>query len=88
MQKASEALEFEEAAEYRDLLNSVKRMTEKQKLTNQEMGDWDIIGIARIHEEAVIQIFFMRSGRMVGREHFFFEDIEQEKKCGTVGEIL
>lgn len=79
MQTASDALEFEDAAEYRDLLNSVKRMTEKQKLTNQEMGDWDIIGIARIHEEAVIQIFFMRSGRMVGREHFFFEDIEQEK---------
>lgn len=79
MQKASDALEFEEAAEYRDLLNSVKRMTEKQKLTNQEMGDWDIIGIARTHGEAVIQIFFMRSGRMVGREHFFFEDIAQEK---------
>lgn len=88
MQKASEALEFEEAAEYRDLLNSVKRMTEKQKLTNQEMGDWDIIGIARIHEEAVIQIFFMRSGRMVGREHFFFEDIEQEKNAELLANFV
>lgn len=88
MQKASEALEFEEAAEYRDLLNSVKRMTEKQKLTNQEMGDWDIIGIARIHEEAVIQIFFMRNGRMVGREHFFFEDIEHEENAELLANFV
>lgn len=79
MQEASEQLAFEEAAEYRDLLNSVKQMTQKQKLTNQEMEDWDIVGIARTRDEAVIQIFFMRSGRMIGREHFFFEDVDREE---------
>ena len=70
MQLAAEKMEYEEAAEYRDLLQSVQRMTQKQKLTNQEMEDWDIIGIARTHTEAVVQIFFMRNGRMIGREHF------------------
>ncbi len=79
MQAASEKMEYEDAAEYRDLLQSVQRMSQKQKLTNQEMEDWDIIGIARTHSEAVIQIFFMRSGRMIGREHYFFEDIVQEE---------
>ena len=79
MQAASEKMEYEDAAEYRDLLQSVQRMSQKQKLTNQEMEDWDIIGIARTYSEAVIQIFFMRSGRMIGREHYFFEDIAQEE---------
>ena len=79
MQAASEKMEYEDAAEYRDLLQSVQRMSQKQKLTNQEMEDWDIIGIARTHSEAVIQIFFMRSGRMIGRELYFFEDIAQEE---------
>lgn len=84
MQQAAEKMEYEEAAEYRDLLQSVKRMEVKQKITNSEMEDWDIIGLERTREEAVIQIFFMRSGKMIGREHFFFEDIEQE----TNGEII
>ena len=88
MQEASEKMEFEEAAQYRDLLLSVKRMTQKQKLTNQEMEDWDIIGIARTREEAVIQIFFMRSGRMIGREHFFFEDISQEENAELLAEFV
>ena len=88
MQEASEKMEFEEAAQYRDLLLSVKRMTQKQKLTNQEMEDWDIIGIARTREEAVIQIFFMRSGRMIGREHFFFEDISQEENPDLLAEFV
>ena len=79
MQAASDQLLFEEAAEYRDLLQSVKQMAQKQKLTNQEMEDWDIIGVARTVSEAVIQIFFMRSGRMIGREHFFFEDLDGEQ---------
>lgn len=88
MQEASEKMEFEEAAQYRDLLLSVKRMTQKQKLTNQEMEDWDIIGIARTRDEAVIQVFFMRSGRMIGREHFFFEDISQEENPDLLAEFV
>lgn len=79
MQQASEKLEFEEAMEYRDLLQSIERMTQKQKITSQEMEDRDIIGMARVKDEAVVQIFFIRNGCMIGREHFFFEDIEKEE---------
>ncbi len=88
MQQASEQLAFEEAAEYRDLLQSVNRMSQKQKLTNSEMEDWDIVGIARTKTEAVIQIFFMRSGRMIGREHFFFEDIDHEENEDLLAAFL
>ena len=78
MQEASERLAFEEAAEYRDLLQSIKQMTQKQKITSQEMEDRDIVAMARTKDEAVVQVFFMRNGRLIGREHFFFEDIEQD----------
>lgn len=80
MMEASEKMEFEEAAEYRDLLQSVKQMTQKQKITSQEMEDRDVVALAKTKEEAVVQVFFMRNGRMIGREHFFFGDIEQESK--------
>ena len=88
MEAAAEKMEYEEAAEYRDLLLSVKKMTQKQKLTNEEMGDWDIIGIARTATEAVIQIFFMRSGRMIGREKFFLEDVDQEKNASLLADFI
>ena len=84
MNQASMELAFEEAAEYRDLLNSVKQITQKQKITSSEMEDRDIIAMAKAREEAVVQVFFMRSGRLIGREHFHFSDVENE----TRGEII
>lgn len=71
MQAASDALDFEGAIEYRDLLNSVKHVAEKQKITSSQMEDRDIIAFARADDEAVVQVFFVRDGKLIGREHFY-----------------
>lgn len=78
MYAASEKMEFEEAAEYRDLLNSVKHIGQKQKITSSEMEDRDIIGMARTHDEAVVQVFFVRTGKLIGRDHFYFKNVREE----------
>ena len=70
MQTASEAMEFEKAIEYRDLLNSVKQISQKQKITNTDGEDKDIIAIAADDTDAVVQVFFVRGGKMIGRDHF------------------
>lgn len=70
MLKASENLEFEEAAKYRDLLNSVKQVAQKQKITADDPTDRDVIACASNGEDAVVQIFFIREGKLLGREHF------------------
>lgn len=71
MQAASEKMEFEEAAEYRDLLNSVNLVIQKQKITNSDLEDRDIIGLAVQEQDAVVQVFFVRDGKLIGREHFY-----------------
>lgn len=78
MQNAAEQMEYEEAAGYRDLLISVKHIAQKQKITSQEMEDRDIIGLARTHDEAVIQVFFVRAGKLIGREHFYFKNVKDD----------
>ena len=70
MQKASENLEFEKAIEYRELLNSVSKIAQKQKITSNHMEDKDVIAMASDEEDAVVQIFFIREGRLIGRDHF------------------
>ena len=70
MDQASENLEFEKAIEYRDLLNSVKQIAQKQKITNTDGEDKDIIAIAHDDTDAVVQVFFVRSGKRIGRDHF------------------
>ncbi len=84
MQKAAQCYAFEEAAEYRDLLASVKHIAQKQKITSQDMDDKDIIALAKAREEAVVQIFFIRGGKLIGRDHFHFNEVEHDTK----GEIL
>lgn len=72
MQKAAATMDFEKAAEYRDLLGSVRACVQKQKMTNaSEMDDKDIVAMAKQGEDAVVQVFFVRSGKLIGREHFF-----------------
>ena len=71
MYEASEKMEFEEAAEYRDLLGSVKQVAQKQKITTDGAVDRDIIAYDIDGDEAVVQVFFMRDGKMLGREHFY-----------------
>ena len=70
MQDSSEAMEFEKAIEYRELLTSVKQIAQKQKITNTDGEDKDIIAMASDDTDAVVQVFFIRSGKIIGRDHF------------------
>lgn len=70
MMAASDAMEYEQAIEYRELLNSVKQVAQKQKITSQSMQDRDVIAMARDDADAVVQVFFVRDGKLIGREHF------------------
>ena len=84
MEIASENLEFEEAASYRDLLNSVKQVAQKQKITDSEGEDRDVIALAKDQQDAVVQVFFVRNGRLIGREHFYMTNVAED----TEGQIL
>ncbi len=70
MMAASDAMDFEKAIEYRELLNSVKKVAQKQKITSGNMDDRDIIAMARDDTDAVVQVFFVREGKLIGRDHF------------------
>ena len=80
MKEASKNLDFESAAKYRDQINSLKLLHEKQKIVSTNLVDQDIIGMARGIEEVCIQIFFIRGGKIVGREHFILEDNYNEDR--------
>ena len=84
MMAASDSLEFETAIEYRELLTSVQKVAQKQKITDTAGDDRDIIAMASEGEDAVVQVFFIRSGRLIGRDHFYLKSAEND----TEGEIL
>lgn len=84
MQEASQNMEFERAIEYRELLGSVKRIAEKQKVTDSRGEDRDILAVAKDAEDAVVQVFFIRGGRLIGRDHFFLRNASDSTK----GELL
>ena len=88
MKEASMNLEFEKAAEYRDLLNSVHRMAERQKADADLTVDRDIAAIATAGEEAVVQVFFVREGKMIGREHFYLTGVEGEDRAFVLQEFI
>ena len=73
MKQASEELRFEDAINYRDLYTSVKQVAQKQKITDSEEEDRDILALAADEKDAVVQVFFVRSGRLIGREHFYMK---------------
>lgn len=79
MYTASENMDFEKAAEYRDLLNSVKAIAQKQKITSDEFMDRDVISYASEDFDAVVQVFFIRDGKLLGREHFHMSTAYMEK---------
>lgn len=70
MMDASDAMDFEKAIEYRDLLENVKKVAQKQKITSSSMEDRDIIAMAKDETDAVVQVFFVREGKLIGRDHF------------------
>ena len=78
MSEASMNLEFEEAAKYRDLLTSVKHIAVKQKINSNATEDKDILGIAKAADEAVVQVFFIREGKLIGREHYYLTGVNGE----------
>ena len=70
MMDASDSMDFEKAIEYRDLLENVKKVAQKQKITSSSMEDRDIIAMAKDETDAVVQVFFVREGKLIGRDHF------------------
>lgn len=88
MLQASENMEFEEAAKYRDLLQSVKSVSQKQKITDSDGEDKDIIAMAKEGEEAVVQVFFVRDGKLIGREHFYMTNVSDEPRKKIMEEFI
>ena len=80
MTEAAEEMRFEQAAEYRDLIDSVRRIGERQKITNSDGEDKDVIALAMDKEDAVAQVFFIRNGKLIGREHYYLRIGEEEQK--------
>lgn len=78
--KLSESMEYEKAIEYRDLMESVRQISQKQKITSFDGEDKDIVAIASDELDAVVQVFFIRSGKLIGREHFYMKIATEDKK--------
>ena len=89
MMRASEAMEYEEAITYRELMNSVKQMSQKQKITDSNVGDdKDVIALAVDGEDGIIQVFFVRGGKLIGREHFHMNIPSGESKNQIIGSFI
>ena len=90
MIKASESLDFEKAAEYRDELNAIDALSERQKVSNISENDIDVIGIARTEDLAkvCVQIFYIRHNKMVGRDNYFFNDMQDESNSEIISEFI
>lgn len=80
MEQLVQDMQFEEAAVYRDLIDSVRQVTERQKITSDDQEDRDIIAIARNEDEAVVQVFFIRGGKLIGREHYYLSGVLEEEE--------
>lgn len=88
MTEASDEMDFEKAIEYRELINSVRQIAQKQKITSQSMEDRDIIAMARDEEDAVVQVFFVRDGKLIGREHFHVSAVTAENDTQIIGSFV
>lgn len=80
MEEASEKMEFEEAIRYRDLYQSVTQIAQKQKITDTEGEDKDIVALDLDERDAVVQVFFIRGGKLIGREHFYMTNVSENNK--------
>lgn len=88
MNLAAEALEYERAIEYRELLNSVKTIAQKQKITDSSGEDRDVLAVAMQEEDAVVQVFFIRGGRLIGRDHFYLRVLKGDTGCEILGSFI
>ena len=88
MNKAAEELEFEEAARYRDLLSSVRQVSQKQKITEGVGEDKDILALYQDETEAVVQVFFVRDGKLIGREHYHMTHVPENNKPAILQDFV
>lgn len=88
MKAAAEAMEFEEAAKYRDLYASVKSVSQKQKITDSAGDDKDVIALYQDEAEAVVQVFFVRDGKLIGREHYYMTNVSENNKPGVLQDFI
>lgn len=88
MEEAAENLEFEKAASFRDKINAVQKIIEKQKITSQVMQDEDFINLESDDKDTCIQVFFVREGKVLGREHFILQDTENTSPGEIVSDFI
>ena len=88
MNRAAEELEFEEAARYRDLLSSVRQVSQKQKITEGVGEDKDILALYQDETEAVVQVFFVRDGKLIGREHYYMTHVPENNKPAILQDFV
>lgn len=89
MKAASMVLDFEEAASYRDKISSLKDVMEKQKISNvQNDSDQDVIAMANFDQEACVQVFFIRNGKVSGRENFMLEGVKDSDRSTILGSFI
>lgn len=88
MKKAAEAMEFEDATRYRDLLSSVRQVSQKQKITEGVGEDKDILALYQDETEAVVQVFFVRDGKLIGREHYYMTHVPENNKPAILQDFV
>ena len=88
MEKAAEEMRFEQAAGIRDQIRAIDQVVEKQKVISSDQIDSDVIAMARANGEACVQIFFIRAGKLIGREYFILEGTEDEANGEVISEFI
>ncbi len=88
MQAASQNQKYEQAAAIRDQITSIERVVERQKVVSPDQKDTDVIAVARSDHEACVQIFFIRSGKLIGREYFILEGTEDETEEAVISQFI
>ncbi|WP_322509140.1 excinuclease ABC subunit UvrC, partial [Anaerolinea sp.] len=88
MEDAAEALQFARAAAIRDQIFAIEKIVEKQRVISSKQMDSDVIAIARANGEACVQIFFIRSGKLIGREYFILEGTHEEQEAEIVAQFI
>ena len=88
MNAAADNLEFEKAIEYRELLGSVRKIAQKQKITDASGEDRDVLAAAMEEEDAVVQVFFIRGGRLIGRDHFYLKISKGESAASVLDSFI
>ncbi len=88
MNKYSENFEFEKAADVRDRILAIERVSEKQKVSNISENNIDVIGLYKNEVTVCIELFFIRNSKMIGREHYFFDDLKDMDECEIISGFI